>query len=140
MLGPDGKPLVLSEQYTLDCGRNGGCGGDDNVTVLAWAKQTGLPRTDDYGPYQARSHSCHFKQTWTLYKVKDWGFTDPSATDTSQRVSSTDSIKQYMVKYGKIGCAVAAGGSWDGWSSDPRHGRPGAFLLRLAGQVARLSP
>ena len=36
--------MILSEEYTLSCGRNGGCGGDDNTTVLDWAKATGLPR------------------------------------------------------------------------------------------------
>jgi C1A family cysteine protease len=44
--GVGGGPanFVLSEQYTLSCGRNGGCSGDDNVTVLDWAKSKGLPR------------------------------------------------------------------------------------------------
>lgn len=104
---------ALSEQYTLDCGRNGGCNGDDNVTVLEWAKKTGLPKTSDYGPYHASPHRCSFQETWTLYKVDDWGFTDGTS---SQSVSSTDGIKRAMLQYGVIGCAVDAG------FSDPGSG------------------
>src|ERR1700722_20074575 len=44
---------ALSKEYTLDCGQNGGCNGDDNTTVLAGAKATGLPLTSTYGPYTA---------------------------------------------------------------------------------------
>src|SRR5580658_10261154 len=47
--------FVLSEQFTLSCCRNGGCGGDDNTTVLEYAKSYGLPLQSDYpttyGPY-----------------------------------------------------------------------------------------
>lgn len=105
-------PVVLSEEYTLDCGNNGGCNGDDNVTVLDWAKKTGLPLSSDYGPYQAREGSCKYKSGMKLYKIDDWGFADQSG---GNGVTPTDMIKQAVMTYGCVGCAVAAGGDsfWD---------------------------
>lgn len=96
----------LSEQYTLSCGRNGGCSGDDNVTVLDWAKTTGLPLTSDYGPYNASPGRCNWKQGMTLYKIDDWGFAD---TDSQSRVSDTEKIKAAIMQYGCVGCACDAG-------------------------------
>lgn len=114
VLAPDGSN-ALSEEYTLSCGRNGGCNGDDNVTVLQWAKQTGLPKTSDYGAYQGRAAQCAFKQTMTLYKVDDWGFADGSQ---GQGVTPTQSIQAAVFKYGCVGAGVAAGGDsfWDSGS------------------------
>lgn len=111
VLKPDGSD-ALSEEYTLSCGRNGGCNGDDNTTVLAWAKQTGIPRTSDYGPYQGSAGHCNFKQSMALYKVDDWGFADSSG---GQGVTSTEDIKAAVFKYGCVGAGVAAGGDsfWD---------------------------
>src|SRR5271166_4925508 len=71
--GPD--KFVLSEEYTLGCGKNGGCNGDDNVTVLDWAKSTGIPLTSDYGPY-TEGGKCKYKVGMPLYKIQDWGFSD----------------------------------------------------------------
>jgi len=100
----------LSEQYTLDAcdGYNGGCGGDDNTTVLMDAKAGGLPLTSLYGPYQGTSERCH----WTtnqgaLYKIADWGYV--GAQDGVPLVSA---IKAAMMQYGPIGCAVAADNSF----------------------------
>lgn len=105
-LKPDGSD-ALSEQYTLSCGNNGGCNGDDNTTVLDWAKKTGLPKTSDYGAYQASSRpSCAFKQQMTLYKVDDWGFADSNG---GQGVTPTQDIKAAIMQYGCVGCAVDAG-------------------------------
>lgn len=103
--------IVLSEEYTLSCCRNGGCNGDDNVTVLKWTKATGLPLSSDYGPYTARSGQCAFKPAMTLYKITDWGFCD----NNGDGVASTESIKQAIFQYGCAGSAVAAGGDsfWD---------------------------
>jgi hypothetical protein len=101
-----GKQITLSEQYTLSCGRNGGCNGDDNVNVLAWAKQTGIPLTSDYGPYVTRPGSCNFKPQMTLYKVDDWGF---ASGNDQQAVTPTDLVKAAIVQYGCVGCAVDAG-------------------------------
>jgi C1A family cysteine protease len=111
VLKPDGSQ-ALSEEYTLDCGNNGGCGGDDNVTVLDWAKKTGLPLASDYGPYQARAGRCAYKAGQKLYKIDDWGFADQSG---GNGVTPTDEIKQAIMTYGCVGCAVAAGGDsfWD---------------------------
>jgi len=109
-VGPSGGPpdptkMVLSEQYTLSCGRNGGCGGDDNVTVLEWAKKTGLPLTADYGPYDASGGRCNFKSSETLYKVNDWGFAD---SQQGEGITPTDLIKAAIMKYGCVGAAIAA--------------------------------
>lgn len=101
--------VILSEEYTLSCGRNGGCNGDDNTTVLKWAKATGLPLDKDYGPYTARSGTCAFKPAMTLYKIDDWGFADASG-DQGQNVTPTADIKAAIMQYGCVGCAVAAGG------------------------------
>lgn len=101
--------VILSEEYTLSCGRNGGCNGDDNTTVLDWAKSTGLPLTSDYGPYTASRGSCAFKPAMKLYKIDDWGFANASG-DTGQNVTPTADIKAAIMAYGCVGCAVAAGG------------------------------
>ena len=114
---PDGSD-ALSEQYTLDCGNNGGCNGDDNVTVLQWAQKTGLPKARDYGPYQQSSGRCKWQQSETLYKIDQWGFVDGSQ---GNGVTDATAIKQAIMTYGIVGCAVAAGGSWDSWSSDPNY-------------------
>jgi C1A family cysteine protease len=98
------SPGPLSEQYTLDCGQNGGCDGDDNTTVLAWAKSTGLPTTADYGPYQGQAGRC--KTGATLYKIADWGYCTPSSTNA---VANVADIKAMMVQYGPIGCGIDAG-------------------------------
>jgi C1A family cysteine protease len=100
--------FALSQQYTLDCGQNGGCGGDDNTTVLAWAKSTGLPLVKDYGPYTASAGKCAYTSSMPLYKISDWGF-----VDTQTGVSSTQLVKNTIVQFGIVGCAVAAGNDWD---------------------------
>src|ERR1700722_17244249 len=68
--------FILSEEYTLSCYRNGGCKGDDNTTVLDWAKNHGLPLTKDYGAYTASVAACHYKPSMPLFKPGDWGFAD----------------------------------------------------------------
>lgn len=93
----------LSEQYTLDCGRNGGCNGDDNTTVTIWAKSTGLPTDKEYGPYRANPASC--KSGVTLLKITDWGF---CTTSNQDGVANTQDIKNAMVQFGPIGSAIAA--------------------------------
>jgi cathepsin L len=102
--------FMLSEQYTLDCGKNGGCDGDDNTTVMAWAQATGIPTTADYGPYTASPGPCRFTAAMKLYKIADWGF---CTTSDTQGVATTQDIKNAMVAYGPIGAAVAAGPDWD---------------------------
>lgn len=135
-------PGPLSEQYTLDCGSNGGCNGDDNITVLDWAKKTGLPTTADYGPYQASAGSC--KAGVKLYQLQDWGF---ASTSDTQGVAATQDIKNAMVAYGPIGSGIdssvlgdgtgivsGSGNSIDhdivlvGW--DDTKGRAGCWILR----------
>lgn len=110
--------IILSEEYTLSCGNNGGCNGDDNVNVLEWCKATGLPLSSDYGPYKASAGTCNFKQSMTLYKIDQWGFVDGAQ---GNGVTPTQQIKDAIKAYGCVGCAVAAGSSWDSWSSDPNY-------------------
>jgi hypothetical protein len=97
--------FTLSEQYTLDCGSNGGCDGDDNTTVTAWALKTGLPSTQQYGPYQGAAGSCKLTPAMTLYKISATGFC--TTTDT-QGVANTQDIKNAMAKFGPIGSGIAA--------------------------------
>ena len=130
----------LSEQYTLDCGQNGGCGGDDNSNVCEWAKTTGLPLTSDYGPYRGGPSRC--KSGVKLWKITDWGY-----CDQQDGVADTQKIKNCMVQYGPIGAAIAAdnafmnvspGEVFDGNSSNINHDiilcgwddSKGAWLLR----------
>lgn len=132
-----------SEQYTLDCGQNGGCSGDDNTTVLTWAKSTGLPLDSDYGSYSASSRRCSYTSSMKLYKITDWGF----CTSGGNGVASTADIKAAIVAYGCVGCAVDAGFSDPGtgvisgggnnidhdvilvgW--DDSKGRGGAWIMR----------
>jgi C1A family cysteine protease len=96
--------FALSEQYTLDCGQNGGCNGDDNTTVTDWAQKTGLPTTADYGPYQASSWQCSYKPAMPLFKIAAQGF----CTNNNGGVADTQDIKNCMVAYGPIGCGVDA--------------------------------
>lgn len=104
-------PIVLSEQYTLSCCRNGGCGGDDNTTVLMWAKSHGLPKDSDYGPYRASETSCKWTSAMPLTQITDWGFCDGGQ---GNGVTPVQLIKNAIVAYGCVGCAVAAGGGeWD---------------------------
>jgi C1A family cysteine protease len=120
VLKPDGSQ-ALSEEYTLSCGHNGGCNGDDNVNVLDWAKATGLPLSSDYGPYSASPGRCAWKQGMRLLKVDDWGFADSHG---GNGVTPVQDIKNAIIAYGCVGCAVAAGGSsfWnDGQGTD--HGK-----------------
>lgn len=146
LLKPDGSQ-ALDEQYTLDCGNNGGCGGDDNTNVLDWCKKTGLPLTSVYGPYDASAARCAYKQGQQLYKIDDWGFADGSG---GNGVTPTAAIKAAIMAYGCVGSGVAAGGDsfWDsgtgigtgrssnidhdvgivGW--DDSKGNGGAWIMR----------
>ncbi len=104
-MGGGPNQFILSEQYTLSCQRNGGCGGDDNVTVLDIAKSTGLPLTSDYGAYRGSAGQCNYKAGQKLYKIDDWGFVDGGQ---GSGVASTDLIKAAIMNYGCVGCAIAA--------------------------------
>jgi len=92
----------LSEQYVLDCGRNGGCSGDDHSTVFDMALKDGLPLAAEYGEYTARPGHCKpvtFKQ-----KIKGWGYCEPGARGPA----SVQSIKDAMAAKGPISVAIAA--------------------------------
>jgi Papain family cysteine protease/Putative Ig domain len=105
---PDGS-FYLSPQYVLDCGQNGGCDGDDNVTVLQMAQSTGIALTSDYGPYQAAPGTC--KTGMKLYKIAAFGF---CTGDGQGGVAATQDIKNNMVQYGVIGCGIDASVLGDG--------------------------
>jgi C1A family cysteine protease len=110
----------LSEQYTLDqCdGSNGGCGGDNNTTVLQDAKTGGLPLTSVYGPYTANEGSCKLPRArikttpgvGLLYTISDWGY-----VGTQAGVPATELIKAAMLQYGPIGVAIAADNAFERW-------------------------
>jgi hypothetical protein len=105
----------LSTQYTLDqCnGSNGGCDGDDNTTVLAAAKQGGLPLVTNYAAYQAQSENCSGcfgTPPVMLYVLSDWGY-----VDSQNGVAAVNLIKAALMQYGPIGTGVAAGSDWDNY-------------------------
>jgi inhibitor of cysteine peptidase len=104
-IGGGPSTFILSEEYTLSCYRNGGCNGDDNTTVLDWAKSHGLPLTKDYGGYTASVAKCHYKPSMQLYKLDDWGFADANG---GSGVTPTNDIKAAIMQYGAVGCAIAA--------------------------------
>jgi inhibitor of cysteine peptidase len=117
-IGGGASTFILSEEYTLDCCHNGGCGGDDNTTVLAWAKTTGLPLTSAYGPYTGGSgffRKCKFNSGEQLYKINDWGFADSNG---GQGVTSTADIKAAIMEYGAVGCAIAADNAFTAWGDN----------------------
>jgi C1A family cysteine protease len=145
-IGGGAGVFVLSEEYTLSCYQNGQCNGDDNVTVLAWAKLNGLPLTSDYGAYAAAPGTCLYAPTMPLYKIDDWGFADSNG---GAGVTSNADIKSAIMQYGAVGCAVAAddafeaytGGVFQSTQSDPGqidhdvmlvgwHDTDGAWILR----------
>jgi C1A family cysteine protease len=123
-IGGGAGTFVLSEEYTLSCYSNGQCDGDDNVTVLTWAKANGLPLASDYGAYEATPGSCLYTPSMALYKIDDWGFADGNGAGG---VAQTDDIKSAIMQYGAVGCAVAAddafeaytGGVFQSTTSDP---------------------
>ncbi len=125
-IGGGANTFILSEEYTLSCCRNGGCNGDDNTTVLDWAKSHGLPLTSDYGPYKASPGKCLYKHKMPLFKIDDWGFADGNG---GQGVAPTQDIKLAIMSYGIVGCAVAAddafqaytGGVFQSTQSDPNE-------------------
>ena len=99
----------LSEQYTLDCGKNGGCDGDDNTTVLAWAKATGLPLDSAYGPYTASSGRCK-SGTYELYKIDDWGYADgEDGKDRPKKLKTPWPITARSVR-------IAADNNFENWT------------------------
>ncbi len=104
-IGGGAGTFILSEEYTLSCYKNGGCQGDDNTTVLDWAKAHGLPLAAVYGPYIQKAAACAYKPSMPLYPVDDWGF---SASEGGSGVTPTPDIKASIMAYGAVGCAVAA--------------------------------
>jgi cathepsin L len=106
--------FVLSEEYTLSCCRNGGCGGDDNTVVLEYAEANGLPLQSDYGqpygPYpdenSCKIPACAWSPTMPMHKISDWGFADGSST--GETVAPTPAIKSAIMNYGAVGAGIAA--------------------------------
>lgn len=105
---------VLCEQYFLDCGRSGGCSGDDNTTALDWIKSTGFPLESDYGSYDARPERCKWKQGMALVQIKDWYFADHSG---GRGVTHPLDIMTTIMTSGAAGCAVAADGAFSSHQS-----------------------
>ena len=113
-VGGGANEFILSEEYTLSCCRNGACDGDDNTTVLDWAKGHGLPLTSDYGPYKAAPGQCLYKPTMRLFQIDDWGFADSSG---GNGVTPTVDIKAAIMQYGAVGCAIIADDGFQSYAS-----------------------
>jgi hypothetical protein len=111
-------PFQLSEQYVLDCCRNGGCNGDDNTSVLKAAKIDGIPADTDYPAYHASEGHCATPKGEKI-KIKDWMLVDGNNYD---RPGDTQKIKNAIFATGAVGSAVAAGGSWNGYSGGVHRG------------------
>jgi hypothetical protein len=105
--------FILSEEYTLSCYRNGQCNGDDNATVLEWAKGNGLPLAAVYGPYVAKPGQCAYNPSMTLYEPDDWGFADSSG---GAGVTPTADIKAAIMQYGAVGCGIATDDAFQGYT------------------------
>jgi cathepsin L len=113
-VGGGPKTFVLSEEYTLSCCRNGGCNGDDNTTVLEYAKTYGLPLQSAYGsaygPYNnadaCKIPACAWKPSVKLYKIGDFGFA--GGTSAKQKIAPTAAIKSAIMNYGAVGAGIAA--------------------------------
>jgi len=103
-IGGGPATFVLSEEYSISCYRSGRCSGDDNTTVLDWAKGHGLPLTSDYGPYKATAGTCLYKPSMALYSPDDWGFADLNG---GAGVTPTPDIKSAIMQYGAVGCGIA---------------------------------
>lgn len=103
-IGGGAKAFVLSELYTLCCYKNGGCEGDDNTTVLDWAKIRGLPLEKDYGAYTPQCGACKWKPSMPLFTISDWGF----ASTRNVNTPTVPEIKAAIMQYGAVGCGVAA--------------------------------
>lgn len=118
--GVGGGPsvFILSEEYTLSCCRNGQCNGDDNTTVLDWAKAHGLPLTADYGPYKAAPGKCLYKHKMSLFKCDDWGFADGNG---GSGITPTPDIKSAIMQYGAVGCAVFADDNFENYAGGVFH-------------------
>ena len=113
-IGGGTAAMILSEEYTLDCCQNGGCNGDDNTTVLMWAKSNGLPLTSAYGPY-TMGGKCAYNSAEKLFKIDDWGFADQNG---GQGVTSTADIKAAIAAYGAAGAAIAADDAFEQWGDN----------------------
>src|SRR5207253_3193469 len=97
-----------SEQSVLDCGSNGGCGGDWPETALEQAKNSGLADAKDY-PYQGSVHRC--KNVPHPNRIDDYGY-----VGSSDAIPSVDAIKLAMLAHGPIACAVAADDAFAGYT------------------------
>jgi C1A family cysteine protease len=113
------QPFQLSEQYILDCVQSGGCNGDDNTTVLKAAKAKGVPADTDYPSYQGSEGRCRSSDSTKLVTIKDYVLVDG---EDYNRIGDTQKIKNAIHASGAVGCAVAAGPSWNGYSSGVHRG------------------
>jgi C1A family cysteine protease len=112
-IGGGPNTFILSEEYSLSCYRNGKCNGDDNTTVLEWAKANGLPLTSVYGPYAQKPERCAYNSSMVLYQPDDWGFADSAG---GSGVTSTTDIKSAIMQYGAVGCGVAADNAFQAYT------------------------
>lgn len=116
-----GKPddsFKLAVQYGMDRPRNfGGCNGGNGSEVIDWMTKHGWPAEkyidqdgtvhNDYPPYEARSGSDRTKPGAKLWmKDASWGYVNASGHP------STDEIKAALFNFGRLNCALDAGGQF----------------------------
>lgn len=101
--------VSFSEQYVLDCNRNGGCNGDWPETALEVAKTAGLPAAKDY-PYRASVGPC--RQVAHPFKVDEYGY-----VGAEDAVAPTQAIKDAIKAHGPVCVAVAADGAFMNYRS-----------------------
>lgn len=111
-IGGGANQFILSEEYSLCCYSNGRCNGDDNTTVLDWAKSRGLPLTKDYGGYTAAPGTCKWQPAMPLFAITDWGFASTNDIDSP----TVAEVKAAIMQYGSVGCGVAADDSFQDYT------------------------
>ena len=131
--GITGQSIRSQCRYTLSCCDNGGCAGDDNTTVLDYAKNNGLPLQSDYGsPYGPYPDSnkcsvpaCAWSPSMRMFKIGDWGFAESSPS--IQSIASPASIKAAIMNYGAVGSGIAADDEFEESSAELYFGTLGTI-------------
>lgn len=98
------EAVDLSEQHLLDCVREFGCNGHNQLSVWKTMTDKSVAYEDEY-PYKARVNSCRVKNFKGRYKVEKYGYLK---TRKRRTISDVKEIKQALCKYGELSSAVEA--------------------------------